>query len=70
MKYALVAKEDKLHKLGIKVGILGENRTNYDILLMPLEEKNEEQDRTQLSDRRKHEKRKSIKDTVQDTVSF
>ncbi|XP_071868504.1 protein phosphatase 1 regulatory subunit 36 isoform X1 [Bombus fervidus] len=67
LKYALVAEEDKLHKLGIKVGILGENRTNYDILLMPLEEKNEEQDKTQLSDRRKHEKRKSIKDTMQDT---
>lgn len=70
MKYALVAKEDKLHELGIKVGILGENRANYDILLMPLEEKSEEQDRIQLSDRRKHEKRKSIKDAMQDTVSF
>ena len=66
LKYALVAKEDKLHELGIKVGILGENRTNYDILLMPLEEKNEEQDKTQLSDRRKHEKKKSVKDTMQD----
>lgn len=54
--------------MGIKVGILGENRANYDITLMPLEEKDEEQDKIQLSERKKYEK--SIKDTVQDIVSF
>ena len=71
LKHALVVEEDKLHELGIKVGILGENRTNYDILLMPLEEKDEKQDKIQLSDKREeHERIKSIKDTIQDTVSF
>lgn len=54
--------------MGIKVGILGENRADYDITLMPLEEKDEEQDKIQLSERKKYEK--SIKDTVQDIVSF
>lgn len=48
--------------MGIKVGILGENRANYDITLMPLEEKDEEQDKIQLSERKKYEK--SIKDIV------
>ncbi|KAF3427651.1 hypothetical protein E2986_08396 [Frieseomelitta varia] len=68
LKHALVVEEDKLHELGIKVGILGENRTNYDILLMPLEEKDEKQDKIQLSDKREeHERIKSIKDTIQDT---
>lgn len=60
LKYALVIEEDKLRELGIKVGILGENRANYDITLMPLEEKDEEQDKIQLSERKKYEK--SIKD--------
>ncbi|CAD1473658.1 unnamed protein product, partial [Heterotrigona itama] len=67
LQYALVIEEDKLHELGIKVGILGENRTNYDILLMPLEEKDEKQDKIQLSDKRKHGRIKNIKDTIQDT---
>ncbi|XP_043793017.1 uncharacterized protein LOC122715149 [Apis laboriosa] len=60
LKYALIIEEDKLHELGIKVGILGENRANYDITLMPLEEKDEEQDKIQLSEKKKYEK--SIKD--------
>ncbi|KAK1132946.1 hypothetical protein K0M31_014313 [Melipona bicolor] len=67
LKHALVVEEHKLHELGIKVGILGENRANYDILLMPLEEKNEKQDKIQLSDKREHERIKNIKDTIQDT---
>lgn len=37
---------------------------------MPLEEKDEKQDKIQLSDKRKHERIKTIKDTIQDTVSF
>lgn len=38
---------------------------------MPLEEKDEKQDKIQLSDKREeHERIKSIKDTIQDTVSF
>ncbi|XP_017891799.1 uncharacterized protein LOC108632015 [Ceratina calcarata] len=48
LQYALVAEEDKLEEFGVKVGILGENRANYDLMLMPIEEK-EEQDPVKLS---------------------
>ncbi|CAK9807999.1 Protein phosphatase 1 regulatory subunit 36 [Anthophora plagiata] len=65
LQNALLAEEDKLHELGIKIGILGENRANYDIMLMPLEEEEKDDDILQLSDRRKYE-RKSTKDTLQD----
>ncbi|OAD60420.1 Protein phosphatase 1 regulatory subunit 36 [Eufriesea mexicana] len=63
LQHALVVEEDKLHELGIKIGILGENKANYDIILMPIEERDEKLDKTQLSEKRKYERKKSIKDT-------
>lgn len=37
LKSALLTEEEKLPQLGIRVGILGHNRSNYDIMLMPSE---------------------------------
>lgn len=42
LKNALLIEEDKLSQLGIRVGILGHNRSNYDIMLMPSETKEPE----------------------------
>ncbi|KZC11241.1 PREDICTED: protein phosphatase 1 regulatory subunit 36-like [Dufourea novaeangliae] len=60
LQNALLIEEDKLHKLGIKIGILGENRDKYDLMLMPLEE--EKPSDIQISDRATYEAMKSIKD--------
>ncbi|XP_020285660.1 protein phosphatase 1 regulatory subunit 36-like isoform X2 [Pseudomyrmex gracilis] len=37
LKNALHIEEERLSKLGIKAGILGHNRSDYDIMLMPVE---------------------------------
>lgn len=39
LRNALLADEETLPGLGIKAGILGHNRSDYDIMLMPCEEK-------------------------------
>ncbi|CAL7950034.1 unnamed protein product [Xylocopa violacea] len=61
LQHALIMEEHKLSELEIKVGILGENRINYDIMLMPIEE--EVEDMIQMSEKRKYE-RKSTKTTL------
>lgn len=38
LKNALLIEEEMLSRLGIKIGILGHNRSDYDIMLMPTEE--------------------------------
>lgn len=38
LKNALLIEEELLSRLGIKIGILGRNRSDYDIMLMPIEE--------------------------------
>ncbi|XP_003705246.3 protein phosphatase 1 regulatory subunit 36 [Megachile rotundata] len=65
LQNALLIEEEKLHELGIKIGILGDNRANYNIMLMPVEEI--EVDKMQLSERRKYEG-ESIKDTSQSEI--
>lgn len=67
LRNALMSKEDELHEWGIKVGILGENRDNYDLMLIPLEE--EKGSEVQVSDKGTFELRKSIRD-ASDFVSF
>ncbi|XP_043255732.1 uncharacterized protein LOC122399249 [Colletes gigas] len=62
LQNALLVEEDKLHELGIRIGILGENKADYDIMLIPLEE--EEHDKIQLSEKRMYEWR-----STQDTLS-
>jgi len=42
LKNALLVEEDKLPQLGIRVGILGHDRSNYDIMLMSSETKEPE----------------------------
>lgn len=37
LKNALHVEEERLSKLGIKAGILGHNRSDYDIMLIPVE---------------------------------
>ncbi|XP_076234535.1 protein phosphatase 1 regulatory subunit 36 isoform X2 [Calliopsis andreniformis] len=61
LQNALLIEEDKLLQLGIRIGILGKSRDDYDIMLMPVEK--EALDEIQLSERRKFERR-STKDTV------
>lgn len=39
LKNALLIEEEMLPLMDIKVGILGQNRSEYDIMLMPYEEK-------------------------------
>lgn len=41
LKNALLVEEEMLSLMNIKVGILGHNRSDYDIMLMPYEEKKE-----------------------------
>ncbi|XP_019883317.2 uncharacterized protein LOC105252068 [Camponotus floridanus] len=38
LKNALLIEEEMLSRLGIKIGVLGHNRSDYDIMLMPIEE--------------------------------
>lgn len=38
LKNALLIEEEILSRLGIKIGILGHNRADYDIMLMSIEE--------------------------------
>lgn len=38
LKNALLIEEEMLSRLGIKIGILGHNRSDYDIMLMSIEE--------------------------------
>ncbi|KAG7202655.1 hypothetical protein KM043_009830 [Ampulex compressa] len=59
LQNALLAEEEKLPKLGIKVGILGQNRTNYDVMLMLSEEdKFTAVKEAQLSEKERQESRK------------
>lgn len=60
LKNALLADEENLQKLRIKVGILGHQRSNYDITLVPIDGENEldredlwERRRSSLSDKRR-----------------
>ncbi|XP_076165484.1 protein phosphatase 1 regulatory subunit 36 isoform X1 [Ptiloglossa arizonensis] len=55
LQNALLIEEDKLHELGIRVGILGDNKAHYDLMLIPVED--EKLDKIQLSDGRIYEKR-------------
>lgn len=68
LQNALIAEEHKLLEFGIKIGILGETRSNYDIMLAPLEEE-KEPDKIQLSESKKYE-RKSTKGITEDVVGF
>lgn len=61
LRNALLTDEEMLSQLGIKVGILGHNRSDYDIMLMPLEpEEPVEPVEIGLLDRKSLETRKSI----------
>lgn len=61
LRNALLADEEMLSQLEIKVGILGHNRSDYDIMLMPHEpEKPPEPTEIGLPDERSRETRKSI----------
>lgn len=62
LQNALLAREDKLQRLGIKIGILGQNKADFDLMLMPQEE--EQTDEIQISDRRKFDTKKNAKDTL------
>ncbi|XP_054010942.1 uncharacterized protein LOC128893760 [Hylaeus anthracinus] len=65
LENALLIEEHKLHELGIRIGILGENKDDYDIMLTPHDE--EKLDQIQLSDKRVYEKRRSTKDISSDS---
>ncbi|KAG5347729.1 PPR36 phosphatase, partial [Acromyrmex charruanus] len=58
LRNALLVDEEKLSRLGIEVGILGHNRSDYDIMLMPL--KPEEPIEIALLDKKLLEMRRSI----------
>ncbi|KAL0120610.1 hypothetical protein PUN28_008353 [Cardiocondyla obscurior] len=58
LRNALLADEEILFQLKIKAGILGHNRSNYDIMLMPYE--SEEPMEIDLLDKKSLETRKSI----------
>ncbi|XP_011647801.1 uncharacterized protein LOC105433972 [Pogonomyrmex barbatus] len=58
LKNVLLVEEEMLSQLGIKVGILGRNRSEFDIMLMPYEP--EEPAKIDLFDKRLLETRKSI----------
>ncbi|XP_031833601.1 uncharacterized protein LOC116427418 isoform X2 [Nomia melanderi] len=60
LQNALLSKEDELHELGINIGILGDNRDNYDLMLIPLEE--EKGSEVQILEKGTYEVRKSIRD--------
>lgn len=67
LKNALLIEEEMLSQLGIKVGILGHNRSDYDIMLMPIELEQKPTDLTEISPperRRTIEVRESIVDQV------
>ncbi|CAD6231942.1 GSCOCG00001664001-RA-CDS [Cotesia congregata] len=60
LKNALLADEENIQKLRVKVGILGHQRANYDITLVPIDGENEldreelwERRRSSLSDKRR-----------------
>ncbi|XP_029042048.2 LOW QUALITY PROTEIN: uncharacterized protein LOC114875665, partial [Osmia bicornis bicornis] len=63
LQNALLIEEEKLHDLGIKIGILGENRANYNIMLIPFEET--EIDESSTIRTKKYETRRSTKDTLE-----
>ncbi|XP_076299723.1 protein phosphatase 1 regulatory subunit 36 isoform X1 [Lasioglossum baleicum] len=65
LQNALLTREDKLYELNIKIGILGDNRDNYDLMLIPLEE--EETSDIQMSDKGTYEVAKSLKDVPSDS---
>lgn len=61
LKNALLIEEEMLSLMNIKVGILGHNRSDYDILLMPYEEKKEPKEPIEITfDKKILEKRKSV----------
>jgi len=60
LRNALLVDEEMLSQLGIKVGILGHNRSDYDIMLMPYEPEEPEPTEIDLRDRKLRETRKSI----------
>lgn len=61
LRNALLVDEEKLSQLEIKVGILGHNRSDYDIMLMPHEpEELMEPTETALLEKKSLEIRKSI----------
>nr|XP_033337136.1 uncharacterized protein LOC117226664 [Megalopta genalis] len=62
LQNALLTTEDKLYELDIKVGILGDYRDNYDIMLIPLEE--EKASDIQISDKAAYEITKTVKATT------
>ncbi|XP_067205540.1 protein phosphatase 1 regulatory subunit 36-like isoform X2 [Linepithema humile] len=60
LKNALLIEEDKLSQLGIRVGILGHNRSNYDIMLKPSETEESELIEISMFEKKAMELRKSI----------
>lgn len=59
LRNALLADEEMLSKLGIKVGILGHSRSDYDIMLMPYKAEEPAEEPTAI-DRKSLETRRSI----------
>lgn len=63
LKNALLIEEEMLPQLGIRVGILGHNRSDYDIMLMPNEVEEEptvEPTEINSFDKKILERRKSV----------
>lgn len=62
LKNALLIEEEMLSQLGIRVGILGHNRSDYDIMLMPNEVEEPTVEPTEINsfDKKILETRKSV----------
>lgn len=62
LKDALLLDEEILPQIGIRVGILGHNRSDYDIMLMPIEQEQKPTDSIEISppDKKPVEMRESI----------
>lgn len=61
---ALLIEEEMLPKLGIKIGILGQERSNYDVMLMSLDSENSNHDEKINQAEKSYEKKGSISDKL------
>lgn len=61
---ALLIEEEMLPKLGIKIGILGQERSNYDLMLISLDSENSNHVEKINQAERSYEKKSSISDKL------
>lgn len=61
---ALLIEEEMLPKLGIKIGILGQERSNYDLMLMLLDSENSNHVEKINQAEKSYEKKSSISDKL------